>query len=135
MSDTEKKALEEETKATDEAEKKKPSTKAELEAAVAALLEENEKLKSSKPASEAFVPNDPKRPVTLELPYDGDKYKDDLYVNVNNNNWQIKRGVPVTVPFYVAQAVKESAEQDKATARLIAIREIEYNRLVDSKIL
>lgn len=55
-------------------------------------------------------------PVEIELFYDGDKYKDDVTVGVNGKTWLIKRGEKVTVPRFVAEVLKNSMEQDKASA-------------------
>ncbi len=128
--ESEKKITNPEIKTTVESDKKKELTKSELEEQNAALLAKLAKLEAVQ-QPEVSDADDPKRPVTIELPYDGDKYKDDLYVSINNKNWQIQRGKKVVVPFYVAQAVKESAEQDQATARLIAIHEMAYQKLAD----
>lgn len=64
-----------------------------------------------------------KENVEVELFADNDKYKDDVIVAVNGKTWQIKRGVPVQVPRYVAEVIKNSQNQDRATA--IKIREME----------
>lgn len=61
--------------------------------------------------------------VAIELFLDNDKYKDDVIVSVNGKTWQIKRGVEVQVPRYVAEVIKNSQKQDRATA--IRIRELE----------
>ena len=54
--------------------------------------------------------------VEIELFYDGDKYKDDVTVGVNGKTWLIQRGQKVKVPRFVAEVLKNSAEQDKASA-------------------
>jgi hypothetical protein len=61
--------------------------------------------------------------VAIELFLDNDKYKDDVIVSVNGKTWQIKRGVEVQVPRYVAEVIKNSQKQDRATA--MRIRELE----------
>lgn len=108
----------------------KSLTKTELEQQNAELRAKLDAL-TNKPGTTVSGQDDPMRPVTIELPYDGERYKDDLYVGINHKNFQIQRGKPVTVPFYVAQAVQESADQDKATARMIAIKEMEYAGMVE----
>lgn len=70
-------------------------------------------------AHEAFM----REEVEIELFYDGDKYKDDVTVGVNGKTWLIQRGVPVTVPRYVAKVIQNSLEQDKASA--VRQRELE----------
>lgn len=62
---------------------------------------------------------DPNELVEFEAFYDGEKYKDDIYVAVNGRRFQIKRGVKVMIPRYVYEVIKNSTEQDKATADLM----------------
>ena len=57
--------------------------------------------------------------VEVELFFDGDKYKDDVIVNVNGKAWQIQRGVPVKVPRFVKAVLDSSAKQDAATNRMV----------------
>ena len=56
----------------------------------------------------------------VNLFYDGDKYKDPVFVGINGMNWLIKRGVEVEVPVEVAEVINQSLEQDKRTSQLIA---------------
>jgi hypothetical protein len=63
-------------------------------------------------ANEAYM----KETVEIELFYDGDRYKDDVLVGVNGKTWQIQRGVPVTVPRFVAEVIRNSELQDRASA-------------------
>lgn len=51
--------------------------------------------------------------------YDGDKYKDDIYVGVNGKSWLIKRGEEVMIPRNVLAAIEDSERQkaDAAKAR------------------
>lgn len=142
MSDTEKftATITAKNTADDDTKKDKALSKADLEQQNAELRAQLDALLAEKPATanapvKSFNPDDPMRTVEITLPYDGERYKDDLYVCVNHRNFQIRRGVPVTVPFYVAQAVRESAEQDVATARLIAIKEMEFAGLVEKGVL
>ena len=58
-------------------------------------------------------------PVPLMLIKDKSKNKDDLTVTVNGVNYQIKRGVPVTVPRCVALAVERSHKQELAAEEYI----------------
>lgn len=57
--------------------------------------------------------------VEVRLPKDKGRYKDDVIVNVNGKAWQIKRGVYVSVPRYVAEVIDSSEKQDERTADLI----------------
>ena len=65
--------------------------------------------------------------VTIELFKDNSpRYSDDVFVAVNGKGYQIQRGVPVTVPDYVAEVLMNSATQDKNTARLISMKSNEF---------
>lgn len=59
------------------------------------------------------------RTVIVNLFYDGDKYKDPLYVGINGHNWLVKRGEPVEVPEEVAAVIDQSLKQDGKTAQMI----------------
>ena len=54
--------------------------------------------------------------VQVELFRDDGKYTDDVFVGVNGKTFQIKRGVPVMVPRYVAEVLKNSQQQRKQAA-------------------
>lgn len=55
----------------------------------------------------------------VNLFYDGDKYKEPLYVGINGMNWLIKRGEPVEVPEEVYEVIMNSQTQDGKTARMV----------------
>ena len=55
----------------------------------------------------------------VNLFYDGDRYKDPLYVAINGRNWLVKRGEPVEVPVEVANVIEQSLKQDGKTAQMI----------------
>lgn len=55
--------------------------------------------------------------VTIKLFYDGEKYKDDVFVGVNGRRYQIKRGVEVEVPLAVKEVLDNSMRQDAAANR------------------
>jgi len=57
--------------------------------------------------------------VSVKLFKDNDRYKGDVFVAVNGRRFQIKRGVEVKLPKYVAEVLAQSAEQDQNTAQLI----------------
>lgn len=50
--------------------------------------------------------------VTVKLPYD--KNEDSLFVCVNGKSYQIMRGVPVQIPAYIAEVIRNSEESDNA---------------------
>lgn len=56
---------------------------------------------------------------TVNLFYDGDKYKDPLFVGINGMTWLVKRGEPVEVPIEVAEVINQHLKQDGKTAQLI----------------
>ena len=57
--------------------------------------------------------NDPKRLVTVMIPLTREQ-QDDVFVCVNNHSFQIKRGVKVQVPYYIAEVLERSEESDQA---------------------
>lgn len=112
------------------------ATKEQLETRMTEAELENEKLKAEIKAmkeadakraeEEAKNAKDPRRMVTIELFKDSGRYKEALYVNVNNYNALIPRGKRVSVPFYVAEHIKEMLKQDAQTASMIRTYEEEY---------
>lgn len=55
--------------------------------------------------------------VRIKLFKDNARYKSDLFVSVNGNNYLIRRGEAVEVPAAVAEVIEHSAAQDELTAR------------------
>lgn len=74
-------------------------------------------------------------PVTIQLFRDGKDYKDDLFVSVNNKRWQIKRGLPVTVPRKVSLQVADSEIQSIRAAEYSDERQEDYRKAVDANML
>lgn len=61
--------------------------------------------------------NEPARTmVKIKLFKDNFDYKNDVFVGVNGEHYQIQRGVEVEVPDYVAEVLKSSEKQDAETA-------------------
>ncbi len=58
---------------------------------------------------------------------DNDKYKDDIFVAINGKALKIKRGVKVKIPKAYAEVLRQSQEQDTATADLIEREGEAYN--------
>lgn len=54
--------------------------------------------------------------VKIKLFKDDINYKDDVFVSVNGENFQIQRGKEVEVPEYVAEVLKNSEREDSNTA-------------------
>jgi len=57
--------------------------------------------------------------VDVKLFKDNEKYQDDVYVAVGNQNCIIKRGVPVRIKRKFYLALQQSDDQDFKTAQLI----------------
>lgn len=68
-----------------------------------------------------------KEMVTIRLFKDTGKYSSDVYVNVNDHNFVIKRGVDVQVPRYIAEVIRNSEEQDRNTAIMIERANSEFD--------
>ena len=93
---------------------------AEAENAKQTAIAEAEQLAAAKAAAEKAAVTDPSKDlVTIHLFKDNERYKDDVFVAVNGKRWQIKRGVDVQVPRYVADLLEQSRKQDVSTAYLI----------------
>ena len=76
-----------------------------------------------------------KEMVTIRLFKDTGKYSNDVYVNVNDHNFLIKRGEDVKVPRFVAEVLRNSEEQDRNTALMIERANNDYDTaLKDGKI-
>lgn len=70
---------------------------------------------------------DPRSMVSIKLFRDSNRYKDPLYVSVNDYSAQIQRGVTVQVPYFVAKHIEEMNAQDEATAMMVEGLVSEYN--------
>lgn len=44
---------------------------------------------------------------------DNNEYKDDVFVSVNGENYQIQRGIEVEVPSYIAEVLRNQQRQDQ----------------------
>ena len=93
-------------------------------------------LKKKTPAEAKTIPNVSaneeymKQPVTIKLFKDNGRYRDDVYVAVNDRTYLIKRGVAVTVPRFVEQALQNSLTQDEYVASLVEKLVSDYQRTV-----
>lgn len=89
---------------------------------VAAAREEAEgAVKATNEAPQGEAPAIPygEELVPVRLFKDNDKYKDDVFVAVNGERVQIKRGETVMVKRKFADVLEQSMKQDTATANLI----------------
>lgn len=66
--------------------------------------------------------------VTIKLFKDNENYKDDVFVGVNGQTWQIQRGIEVKVPPCVAEVLDHSQQADTAAARRIEAEERKYEK-------
>lgn len=98
----------------------------ELKALLAEKEREGKKPTADISANEEYM----KQPVTIKLFKDNDRYRDDVYVCVNDRSYLIKRGVEVTVPRFIEQALKNSLTQDEYVASLVERLVNEYEKSV-----
>ena len=66
--------------------------------------------------------------VSIRLFKDNDKYKDDVFVAVNGERVQIKRGETVQIKRKFADVLEQSMKQDTATANMIERESSAYAR-------
>jgi len=77
--------------------------------------------------AEADIPVDPgERLVSIRLFKDNDKYKDDVFVAVNGERVQIRRGETVLIKKKFADVLEQSMKQDVATANMIERESSEF---------
>lgn len=98
----------------------------ELAAAKAKVKEKPTTATTGAPANQA--PKDPNKRVKIKLFKDGNRYKEPLYVRVNNYTALIPRGVEVSVPYFVAKHIEEMTQQDVNTAALVQAFAQEYGQ-------
>ena len=77
-------------------------------------------------ATKGAPPAGGKPMVKIKLFKDNHEYKDDVFVAVNGERYQIQRGKEVEVPDYIAEVLEHSAQQDARTAEFIERIEAEY---------
>ena len=64
--------------------------------------------------------------VDIELFYDGERYKDDVFVQVNGKSVLIKRGEKVKVSKAVAEVIQNSLQQKAQAAELMSKLQRDY---------
>ncbi len=98
------------------------------------LLAKQEAAKSA-PANQDIAANETymNQPVTIKLFKDNERYKDDVYVAVNERSYLIKRGVEVTVPRFIEQALKNSLAQDEYVASLVEQLSGDYEKSLTAR--
>lgn len=119
---------------------KKPSKDDELKAlreqleALRSMVEQKSEENGSTEAKTLAVtqagttPVDPEleKTVRIKLFYDGDRYKDPVFVGINGKNFLVQRNKWVEVPRYVANVIAQSEDQDARTNMMCAEMEAEY---------
>ncbi|MEG1892031.1 MAG: hypothetical protein RR301_11460, partial [Clostridia bacterium] len=82
----------------------------------------------AKVENEAIVKpeENPRRRVKIQLFKDNGKYKEPLFVQVNDYRAAIPRGMVVEVPFFVAEHIREMQEQDASAAIMMQLLTQEY---------
>lgn len=106
---------------------------AQLEKEIARLkaaLDEKEKCETA--INEGIMANEAymNEKVTIKLFKDNAKYRDDVYVAVNDRTFLIKRGVEVSVPRFVEEVLKNSLSQDEYVALLVEKLQADYEKSV-----
>lgn len=69
--------------------------------------------------------------VTVELPLDDGRYKDDVHVIVNGKETVVHRGEPVKVPKYVADVLRDSQRQDAMFTRYSRALQDDFQRSLE----
>ena len=72
----------------------------------------------TEPPAPAPTAADPRRMVKVKL-YRGRKDGKGVFVSVNNHRYFVPRGTTVEVPYFIAEVLRNSEEQDEKTAVLI----------------
>lgn len=119
------------TDANGEAERILAAARAQAEEIVAAARREAEEAARAARDTEG-APEPPAVPpgeelVPIRLFKDNDKYKDDVFVAVNGERVQIRRGETVMVKKKFADVLEQSMQQDMATASLIERESSRYD--------
>lgn len=71
--------------------------------------------------------------VKLRLFRDGNRYRDDVLVNVNGRRFLIRRGAEVEIPYAHYLCLMEQAQQDEHVAALVAGLEAKSRFAEDGK--
>ena len=114
------------------AETKTAALEKEIAELKAALEEKERAEKKNVQAIETILANEAymNEPVTIKLFKDNGKYRDDVYVSVNDRSYLIKRGVEVTVPRFVEAVLRNSLAQDEYVASLVEKLQTDYEKSI-----
>lgn len=108
-----------------EAERIIAQARAEAEAIIAEAKKQAKKTAKAEAKAPAVAPGDELVPIRLFK--DNDKYKDDVFVAVNGERVQIRRGETVMIKRKFADVLEQSMKQDMATAGLIERESSRYD--------
>ena len=108
-----------------EAEKILADARAEAEAIISAAQKQAKTTATAAAKAPPFPPGE--ELVSIRLFKDNDKYKDDVFVAVNGERVQIKRGETVMIKRKFADVLEQSMKQDMATAGLIERESTRYD--------
>lgn len=103
---------------------------AETKKNVATLAEEEMEPTTPKRNVVAAVPDPEEEYVEVTLFKDGRDYKDDVFVAVNGERLQIKRGVPVRIKRKFARVIEASLAQDVAAADVMDAYHSQYTDMM-----
>lgn len=67
---------------------------------------------------------------TIKLFKDSGLYNDDVFVGVNGKSYLIQRGVEVSVPYFVAEILQNSAIQEELAKKTVQDIQDRYNKSV-----
>lgn len=88
---------------------------ADLKSKLEIKTEQDKKINNNISLNEKYL----NEPVTIKLFKDNGKYRDDVFVCVNDKSYLIKRGEEVTVPRFIEQVLKNSLTQDEYVASMV----------------
>ena len=106
-----------------------------VEARIAAILNERESTKQNASSKNVKKDDSLEEYVEVELFWDGVKYKDPVFVQLNGANCVIQRGVPVKIKRKFYQVLEDSKLQETHTAKLKTKAQAEAKALANVNII
>lgn len=89
-----------------------------VEARIAAILKERENSEKNAPSKNVKKDDSLEEYVEVELFWDGGKYKDPVFVQVNGANCVVQRGIPVKIKRKFYYTLEDSRSQDMRANKL-----------------
>lgn len=80
---------------------------------VAAKMAEAKNPAEDVPEEAKIANEEAMKEVEIELFYDGDKYKDPVFVGLNGKGYLVKRGEPVKVPAAISEIIRNAEQQNR----------------------